>query len=124
MLNIAFVTMLYGMGIPILFPIAALSYFILYTIERILVAYYFQLPPTFDDKMTKNAVSILRWAAVLHLMFGYWMLSNQQIFQNVYSFIPSTTDLMLTGHTLDNIKVDQAAPCLLMGFAIAIIIFM
>lgn len=34
-LNIAFVTMMYGAGLPILFPIAALSYFILYTLERL-----------------------------------------------------------------------------------------
>jgi len=31
---------------------------------------------------------------------------------------------MLTGHTFENITVDQAAPCLMMGVAIAIIIFM
>jgi len=68
---------MYGMGLPILFPIAALTYFVLYSLERLLVAYFVQLPPTFDDKMTKNAVSILRWVSVLHLFFGYWMLSNK-----------------------------------------------
>jgi len=31
---------------------------------------------------------------------------------------------MLTGHTFDKIIVDQAAPCLMMGCAIAVIIFM
>ena len=33
-LNIAFVTMLYGLGLPMLFPIAFLSYFIIYCTER------------------------------------------------------------------------------------------
>ena len=79
-LNVAFVTMMYGVGLPILYPIAAFTYFNLYTLERLLVAYFVQMPPTFDDKMTKNAVTLLRWAAVLHLYFGYWMLSNKQIF--------------------------------------------
>jgi len=41
MMNICFVTLMYGMGLPILFPIAAFSYFILYSLERILVAYFF-----------------------------------------------------------------------------------
>lgn len=77
MLNVLFVTMLYGVGIPILFPIAAITYFIYYSLERLCVAYFFQMPPTFDDKMTKNAVKIMRWAAVMHLFFGYWMLSNK-----------------------------------------------
>lgn len=123
-LNVTFVTMMYGVGLPILYPIAAFTYFNLYTLERLLVAYFYQLPPTFDDKMTKNAVSILRWASVLHLFFGYWMLSNKQIFQNVYSFINTTQEIMLTGHTFSTIKVDQAVPLALMGTAILIIIFL
>jgi len=124
MMNVTFVTFMYGLGMPILFPIAALTYFVMYSLERILVAYFYQLPPTFDDKMTKNAVSILRWASVLHLFFGYWMISNKQIFQNVYFFVAQSTEIMLTGHTFSTIKVDQAAPCLMMGAAIAVIIFM
>jgi hypothetical protein len=77
MMNITFVTLMYGLGVPLLFPIAALAYFILYSLERILTAYFYQLPPTFDDKLTKNSMNTLRWAAVLHLFVGYWMLSNQ-----------------------------------------------
>jgi hypothetical protein len=64
-LNVTFVTMMYGMGIPVLFPIAAWTYFVIYTMERLMTSYYVQMPPTFDDKMTKNAVSILRWAVIL-----------------------------------------------------------
>jgi len=30
-MNVTFVTMMYGIGMPILFPIAAFSYFMLYT---------------------------------------------------------------------------------------------
>lgn len=39
-LNVAFVTMMYGMGVPMLFPIAAFTYFVLYSLERLLVAYF------------------------------------------------------------------------------------
>ena len=40
-MNVTFVTMMYGIGMPILFPIAAFSYFILYTQERLLSAYFY-----------------------------------------------------------------------------------
>ncbi len=40
-LNVTFVTLMYGIGQPILFPIAVVSYFILYSIERILIAYFY-----------------------------------------------------------------------------------
>ena len=75
-LNVTFVTLMYGIGQPILFPIAFLSYFILYSIERVLIAYFYQLPPTFDETMTKNALGILRWATLFYLFFGYWQISN------------------------------------------------
>lgn len=123
-LNVCFVTMMYGIGMPILFPIAAFTYFNLFVLERLLVAFFYQLPPTFDDKLTKNALGILRFGAVLHLLFGYWMLSNKQIFHNVWHYINYAKGVMQTEHTLDNIIVDQAAPLLLMGAAILVIIIM
>jgi hypothetical protein len=123
-LNVCFVSMMYGIGMPILFPIAAFTYFNLMVLERLLVAYFYQLPPTFDDKLTKNALGIMRWGAVLHLFFGYWMLSNKQIFHNIWHYIAYTKDIMLTEHVVSKITVDQAAPLLLMGSAIFIIIVM
>lgn len=86
--NITFVVMMYGLGIPILFGVAALSFFILYSLERLVVAYFYKIPPTFGDEMTKNAVGVMKFASIFHLFFGYWMLSNKQIFSNVYSFVP------------------------------------
>jgi len=82
-MNIAFVCMMYGLGIPFLFLIASISYWVLYTVERLCVAYFYQLPPTFDDKLTKNAVGLLKWASILYLFFGYWMISNKQAFGGV-----------------------------------------
>lgn len=51
-LNVTYVTMMYGIGLPLLFPIAALSYFIFWATERYQIAYTYQLPPKMDDKMT------------------------------------------------------------------------
>lgn len=116
--------MMYGLGVPILFPIAAWSYFVLYTLERLLTAYFYQLPPTFDDQMTINALGKMRWASVFYLFFGYWMLSSKVIFQNYYNLIPDTATKMLSNHTIKNIRVDQAAPLLLMGLAVLVIIVM
>lgn len=35
MMNITFVTFMYGLAMPVLFPIALLSYIILFVVERI-----------------------------------------------------------------------------------------
>ncbi len=41
-LNVCFVTMMYGTALPILYPIALWSFFVLFTLERLLVCYYYR----------------------------------------------------------------------------------
>ena len=69
--------MMYGLGLPILFPIAAISYFIFWVVERYQVAYSYPMPPALDDRLTKNAVSLLQYSPLLLLANGYWMISNK-----------------------------------------------
>ena len=70
------------MGLPILFPIAALSFLTLYCMEKLLLHYVYREPPMYDEKLNKNALSILTYAPLLFLAFGYWMLSNKQLLGN------------------------------------------
>ena len=76
-LNVTYVTMMYGLGLPLLFPIAFLSYFIFWVVERYQIAYTYKLPPKMDSKMTENAMRLLSYAPILFLLNGYWMLSNR-----------------------------------------------
>jgi hypothetical protein len=79
-LNIMFITMMYGLGMPILFPVAAFNFLNQYLCERIIVAYTVKQPPALDDKLTINALEKLKLSPILFLFNGYWMLSNRQIF--------------------------------------------
>lgn len=89
-LNIVYITMMYGIGIPLLFPIAAFNFFNQYLTERMIVAYQVKLPPALDDKLTNNCIGMLKWAPLILLFNGYWMLSNQQIFVNSWSYKANT----------------------------------
>ena len=80
--NVTFVTCLYGAGMPILFPIAAFSYFNVWCLEKLNLAYFYKLPPSMDDKLTKNAVSVLSMAPLMFLFNGFWMVTNHQFFFN------------------------------------------
>jgi hypothetical protein len=51
-LNIVYVAFMYGLGLPLLFPIAGLSIFSQWANERYNIAYVFKLPPTLDEKLT------------------------------------------------------------------------
>lgn len=124
-LNVTYVTMFYGPGLPILFPIAVLSYFIFYCAERFGLAYTYTMPPAMDDMLTKNALNLLSYSPLLFLLNGYWMFSNQQIFGGVVNSIVFSTDRMKTSHTFENLgELGQATPMLLIALPLLVIIIM
>jgi len=124
-LTTVFITLTYGVGMPILFPIAAVTFAIMWVQERFFVAYLFKAPPSFDENLSNNALDILRFAPVLLLFNGYWMLGNQQVFNNVVNRKETSTSSMPTGHTLSTVyEVSQASTLLLIGVAILFIILM
>ena len=125
MLNVTYVTMMYGVGLPTLFPIALVSYFIFWATERYQVAYCFQLPPAMDDKMTVNAMKLFGYTPILFLFNGYWMLSNRQMFENVINQIEYKTLEMSSSHYWGTITdFDQATPMLLLSMAFVVIVTM
>lgn len=85
-LNIVYMTMMYGVGMPILFPVAAFNFMNQYLCERIIVAFTVPLPPALDDKLSKNMIALFAFSPLLMLFNGYWMLSNPEIFANKYEF--------------------------------------
>jgi len=81
-LNITFVTMMYGIGLPILFPFAAGALFVLYCVEKLMLYYSYRMPPMYDEKLNRNALILISYAPLLLLSFGYWMLSSRQLYTN------------------------------------------
>jgi len=77
LLNTTYVTMMYGLGMPILFPIAALNYFVFWSTERYQMAFTYQMPPALDDALTKNTLELLSYSPLLFLFNGLWMISNR-----------------------------------------------
>lgn len=100
-MNTVYVTLMYGIGLPILFPISAFSLFNLWVSERISIAYYSKLTPALDDTLTINALSVLKWAPLILLMNCYWMLSNKLMFDNDWSYINKQSDKMQSVHFLE-----------------------
>jgi hypothetical protein len=76
-MNIIFITMMFGCGIPILFPIAAASLLILYCLENYMIYYVYKIPPAYDEKLNNSVLSNLAKAPLFLLSFGYWMLSSR-----------------------------------------------
>ena len=104
LLNIVFVTMTYGFGIPILFPIAAAAIFVLWIVEKSMLFYAYRLPPMYDERLSEAVLNYMYWAPLFYLGFGYWMASNKQLLSNDYlepKDRMTTPDIHL--HTIDRV---------------------
>ena len=104
LLNIIFVTMTYGFGIPILFPIAAAAIAVLYFVEKSMLFYAYTMPPMYDERLSQTVLSMLSYAPIFLTGFGYWMASNKQLLSNDDLY---TKDRMIspdtTHHTIDRV---------------------
>jgi len=76
MLQVIFVTMLYGIGIPMLFPICLLYLTVGYIFDRIDLASHFRAPPKMDGLLSIEVLKLLQFAPVVLLMNAFWVLTN------------------------------------------------
>lgn len=77
MLNVVFITLTFGIAIPILFPYAAIFFISTYLIETFNLHYSYKKPPSYDDKLTKAVLETLMFAPLFFFGFGYWFLSSK-----------------------------------------------
>jgi len=76
LLNSTAVTFMYGLAVPELFPIAALTFASYYVCEKFLITYYYQRPPMYDDKLNKSSLNIMHGTPLFMFFFGYWCMGN------------------------------------------------
>lgn len=71
------ISFMYGMQIPILFPIALFGIFNMYMNERLLLAYYYKQPPMYDMELHLESLARVRMAPILCFLLGYWSIGNR-----------------------------------------------
>lgn len=85
-MNIVFIAFTNGITFPVLWPIALVGLINNYFVERVLLAYYYKLPPVLDNIIDKECLKLLRFAPIPMLLNAYWALGNRQMFFNEYTF--------------------------------------
>ncbi|CAI2370510.1 unnamed protein product [Moneuplotes crassus] len=73
---------MYGLGLPILFPLTFFFIAVIYLTFKIGVVYWFQRPPQFESALSTIFLYHLKYASLLFCGFSYWMLCNRQMFEN------------------------------------------
>lgn len=90
LMNVAFLALMFGTGIPELFPIAAASFIVIYSVENFMLYYVYKKPPAYDEKLNDSVLANMAKAPLLLFSFGYWMLSNKQLLQSYGEWDPDT----------------------------------
>lgn len=71
-LNVVFVTFVFGIAIPILFPLAAIYCTLTYMIDLGALYYMYRKPSSYDEKLTNSVLETLMYAPLFFFSFGYW----------------------------------------------------
>lgn len=81
-----FVTMAYSGGLPVLYPIASIYFFITYWVDKYLLINHYKEPPNYDSLMIKEIIYTFKWAFVCHCIIAISMYNRPKI---MYKIEPS-----------------------------------
>jgi len=71
--------MSYSGGLPALYPVGCLNFFILYWVYKILLLKHYKKTTAFDAQLPILSMNKFRIALVLHIAFSLFMFSNSNI---------------------------------------------
>lgn len=103
-INDVFIAMIFGFGMPMLFPITVASLCVRYIMEVSCLFYCYKEPPTYDRAISDWVYAILLVAPAFFLSFSYWQISNMQLLSNDYlTPITLMSDIVPSQHTISTI---------------------
>ena len=76
-MNAIMVSLMYGVALPILFPLTLVQIALIYILDKILIVFYMKKPDKNDGSLNKSAVFYLKFGAILYACIGYWILTNR-----------------------------------------------
>jgi len=98
-ITVFFITLMYGPGIPFMYVIATIHYFIYYSVQRWTLVRTIKRPANMGDDLIVGYIGWMQWAPLLYLYMALRMLSNKQMFDGWVYPRDSVEFPMETGHT-------------------------
>lgn len=81
-----YIMMIYSSGMPLLYPIGMLQYFMTYWTDKFLFLRLYRTPPRYGIEMSEVVRKTMVFGVLVHWLFGFYMYSNSQIFTYSSSF--------------------------------------
>jgi hypothetical protein len=76
---VIFICLTFSIGMPILYPIVMLYFIQTYWFDKICLIHFCQKTKVFCEDLPIESTKILKYAIILHFLFGFIMLSNEEI---------------------------------------------
>ena len=78
-MSVIFVTMSLSSGMPILYLVCVVVFFVTYWVDKYLLLRFFRMTEGYTKFLTQNVIALLPLAVVLHVFFGFFILSAPNI---------------------------------------------
>lgn len=76
-----YICLIYGTGVPLLYPIGCVSFATTYWVDKWLFMRFYRSPPHYSDEICVRAARLTAFPALLvHLAMSIWILGNESIF--------------------------------------------
>lgn len=79
-IGITFLILTYSTAIPALYIFGFASFFCMYWSDKILFLRNWRTPPMYGNELAVKSRNLLKWAILLHMCVGLYMLSNPAFF--------------------------------------------
>jgi len=76
MMNIVFVSFMYGAGIPLLFVIALVSFALFYCVERLILVYVAEHTRSYEETLNESTIDFMMVAPLLFVGNGFWQYAS------------------------------------------------
>lgn len=71
-----FITMIYSAGMPVLYIISLLQFFLTYWVDKFLFLRMYRTPPRYGIELANKSRDIMQLAIGAHMAFALYMFSN------------------------------------------------
>ena len=104
---LVFMCMIFGPAFPILYLICLVGIIIQYFLERILLTYFYKLPPKFSHQLTLQNIRIIQLCPVFTLALTLWFYTNKQMFGNTIDNVQTMDEIIMSHHLLYQVRWKQ-----------------
>ena len=99
-----FCVLMYSTGLPLLYPFAAIFYFVLYWVYKGLLIKYYEKTTRFNEELPLYTTQWIKLGLIFHGIVGGLMMTNSELMPALDAFDVNLNLIQIEG--LDNIEID------------------